>query len=355
MSIKVKQKLMEAKPRQHMSNREKVLKKKLIALLRDDGKGHHHAKYAERLELFDIQIVPLAVDDRYTASISFDEGIIRIGEGFLNDPATFFQLNVLLRHELAHNLLMHQIRMAYKIGEETFARTSLSRSLWALYNCIADDEISNRKYSVEDKAIIRNMILNGKEIHGLVTEDHRSGWTKMSVEEMYDQICMEIERVQSKLRSGWSLGDIYDSLDDSDEIGRRILDTYSYQDTLSDSIIPGDLTTFIENGCKHKSGLTFGGHFKEIADGIFAELNGSDISKDELNNLLKKIAKTSPIETLDLFDNKKVLLYTPEEKYVAAEVLKKFKSEFDAWRDKVVATLGDLNLDELADLMTLLS
>ena len=47
----------EAAPREVMTKREKALKKKLIALLRDDGKGHRHAKYAERLEDFIIKIV----------------------------------------------------------------------------------------------------------------------------------------------------------------------------------------------------------------------------------------------------------------------------------------------------------
>ncbi len=354
MSTKAEQALMEAKPRQRMSDREKKLKKKLIALLRDDGRGHHHAKYAERLELFDIQIVPLELDPTYTASISFNEGIIRIGEGFLTDPATFYQLNVLMRHELAHNLLMHQIRMTYKLGEEAFAHISFSKSLWALTNVITDDEISNRKYSVEDKSIVRNMILNGREIHGLVTEDHRESWINLSVEEMYDKVCEEIETIQAKLRSGKSFADLYDEIEDGDEVSLRILDTYKYQDTIGDSIIPGNLTKFIENGCVLDSKTRLYGSLKETAEGVFEELKDSDISGEELNNLLNTIAQTSPIEVLDLFDNKKVMLYTPEEKYVAIEVLKKFKSEFDTWRDKVLSTLGELDVDDLNELLDLL-
>jgi hypothetical protein len=196
-----KLKLFEAKPREFMSDLEKKLKRKLVNLLRDDGKGHHHAKYADRLELFDIQIVPLKVDPGFTAAISFDRGIIMIGEGFLTDPETFYQLNVLMRHELAHNLLMHQIRMAYKLGEPVYNHTSLSGTLHRLQNIIADDEISNRKYSEEDKSIVRNMILNGKEIGGLVTEDHRKDWINMSIEEMYDQLCEEIAVIHKKLKA----------------------------------------------------------------------------------------------------------------------------------------------------------
>ena len=68
-------KLTEASARHFMTDREKKLKKKLIDLLRDDGKGHRHAKYAERLKKFDINIVPLKAEPMFTAAISFDEGI----------------------------------------------------------------------------------------------------------------------------------------------------------------------------------------------------------------------------------------------------------------------------------------
>jgi hypothetical protein len=36
-----------------------------------------------------------------------------------------------------------------------------------------DDEISNKKYSAEDKSTMRNLMLNGQLIKCLVTEDHR--------------------------------------------------------------------------------------------------------------------------------------------------------------------------------------
>lgn len=353
MPTKINNELLEAKPREFMTDTEKRLKKKLIALLRDDGKGHKHAKYAERLEKFDIQIVPLSADPMFTAAISFDTGIIYIGEGFLTDQGTFYQLNVLLRHELAHNLLMHQIRMAYKLGEEAHAHISLSASLHSLTNTIADDEISNRKYSEEDKIIVRNMTLNGKLIGGLVTEDHRKDWVKMSIEEMYDQICKEIDEIQEELRLGLrTLRDIAKEKG-SDQITGRILQTYIYSDIDSDSIIPGKLETFIARGCKiGKNKLK--DEFVTVIKSIFTELDGKEIDEAQLKKLLNKVAKSSPIERLDLFDNKKVILYTPEEKYMAVETLKKFKSEYTEWYDKVLASLDELSDDELQELLDML-
>ena len=333
-------------------DREKILKKKLVNLLRDDGRGHHHAKYAERLEKFDIQIIPLSVDESFTAAISFDTGIIYIGEGFLNDPSTFYQLNVLLRHELAHNLLMHQVRMAYKIGEKAHLRMKLSSSIFKLYNIIADDEISNRKYNEEDKIVVRNMMLNGKLIGGLVTEDHRDSWKKLSIEEMYDRICDEIAEVNKKLLGGKSIKDV--AADASDDIiSNHILKAYIYSDTHSDSIIPGQLKTFIDKGCS-AGGKKWRAEFADIATQIYEKLKDSSIGDAELYDLLDKISKSSPIETVDLFDDEQVELYMPEEKLIAVEVLKKFKSEYAEWHDKVLGSLEDLSDEELQELLDML-
>lgn len=342
--------LFEAK-REFMSDEEKRLKKKLIALLRDDGKGHHHAKYADRLEKFDIQIVPLKADPKHTASISFVKGIITIGEGFLTDPATFYQLNVLLRHELAHNLLMHQVRLAYKLGEDKHMHMALSQSLHQLHNIIADDEISNRKYSEEDKIIVRNMTLNGREIGGLVTEDHRKDWINMSIEEMYDKICAEIAEIHEQLLSGRSISDIARERDDV--IGSSIIDTYIYLDLTSASFIPGTLKAFVENGGKLGKGKLRSDFF-EIITKVFEELDGKDMTDSEVKKLLKKVADSLPTEPLDLFDNKKVILYTPEEKYIAVETLKKYKSEYTEWFDKVISSLDELSDEEIKELVDML-
>lgn len=153
---------------------ERTLKSKLIKLLRTNG----HNKFADRLNKFSLKIVALE-DEPRTAAISFDTGTIFINEGFLSDPKTFKQLDVLMRHELAHNLMMHQIRMAHelekKYGNEMGKSLSKSVSLHQLLNIIMDDEISNTRYTAEDKKTVQNMVLNGKVIGGLVTELHRPG------------------------------------------------------------------------------------------------------------------------------------------------------------------------------------
>jgi hypothetical protein len=60
----------EAEKKEFMTKREEALKKRLIALLRDDGKGHRHAKFADRLKDFIVKIVDSKEDPEMTAAIS---------------------------------------------------------------------------------------------------------------------------------------------------------------------------------------------------------------------------------------------------------------------------------------------
>jgi hypothetical protein len=112
-----------------------------------------------------------------TAAVNFEEVTIYISEGFLTDPDTFYQLNVLMRHELAHYLMQHQIRMLDKLiskyGKDEGTRMSMSIAIHKLLNIIEDFEISNKRYTEADKIIVKNMTLNFEVIGGLVTEEIR--------------------------------------------------------------------------------------------------------------------------------------------------------------------------------------
>lgn len=155
------------------TEQERRLKNRLIKLLRKNG----HNKFADRLENFSVKITALNDPKYKTAAISFDQGIIYINEGFLTDTRTFNQLDMLMRHELAHNLMMHQIRMTnyfeQKYGKEMGNSLINSVSVNDLLNIIMDDEISNTRYTAKDKELVRNLRWNNEIISGLVTEDHR--------------------------------------------------------------------------------------------------------------------------------------------------------------------------------------
>jgi hypothetical protein len=248
---------------------------------------------------------------------------------------------------------MHQVRMAYHLGEKNYGHVKFSQSLARLHNIIADDEISNRKYSAEDKIIVRNMTLNGRVIGGLVTEDHRKDWISMTIEEMYDNLADEIAKIQDELLAGRSMTDLAAEKAD-DFISKEILDTYIYVDIDSESDIEGiTLKDFIKSGCRTEEGQ-WAKSYRDIAEVIYKELDGVTLNDTEVRKMLLKVAKSSPVEQIDLFNNGAVELHTPEEKYVAVEVLKKYKSEYAEWHDKVISALDELSDAEIRELMDLL-
>lgn len=52
--------------------------------------------------------------------------------------------------------------------------------------------------------------------------------------------------------------------------------------------------------------------------------------------MLKQIAATTIDRPITLFSgNNSITLYTPEEKYIAEEVLKKYRTEYHEWYEKV--------------------
>ena len=79
--------------------------------------------------------------------------------------------------------------------QHTFQRSSLH----GILNIIEDFEISNTRYTDTDKEIMRNIILNGKEIHCLVTEDHNDDWADMTLEEMFNALTQELEDIKALL------------------------------------------------------------------------------------------------------------------------------------------------------------
>lgn len=357
-----------------MTDRERKTKKALCQLLVDRG----HRKYAERFWKLDFNIVDSQKHPDFTAAISFDEATVFISDGFLGSGQGIFnQLDVLLRHELAHNLMMHQIRLMYvfkKLHEddpdEAYEHIRYSSSLHEILNWIEDFEISNKRYTAEDKKIVRTMQLNGRVIGGLVTEDHRA-WDKMTLEAMYDEISKELIKINSEVRSDpywkpvkdgawWE----YDALKDK---GSKLIKAYS--DYMSPSSIKAPMDIFI----KSKSFKAWAPLFQKTVLAIYENVRDnanleSDQDKQKLMDLVKSISTTGPQEKFALTSpfTSEVLctLYTPEDKMLACDVLKnlsgsinydptKFKikkkdnsQEYkDAW-NKVIKNLDKKQFDD---------
>jgi hypothetical protein len=358
--------------RHFMTDRERRVKKALCQLLIDKG----HRKYAERFWKLDFNIIDSKKHPDFTAAISFDEATVFISDGFLGSgQGIFSQLDVLLRHELAHNLMMHQIRLMYvfkklhaKDPDEAYEHIRCSSSLHDILNCIEDFEISNKRYTSTDKKIVRAIQLNGRVIGGLVTEDLRDSWQNMSLETMYDELSKELIQINSAIRSDPDWKPIKDgTYSDIDLVKMKSAEIIAkYSDYLRPSGIRAPLDVFM----KSKTFNTWAPIFKRLVTSLYDGLKDltADSDKQKLLEIVEAISLTSPQETYDIAHPSTgeliCTLYTPEDKMLAVDVLKnlggninynplKFnikkktnsKEYKDAW-NKVIKTLDSSKFDD---------
>jgi vacuolar-type H+-ATPase subunit E/Vma4 len=358
--------------RHFMTDRERQVKKALCQLLINKG----HRKYAERFWKLDFNIIDSTRHPDFTAAISFDDATVFISDGFLGSGEGIFnQLDVLLRHELAHNLMMHQIRLMYVFKklhahdpDEAYEHIKCSASLHRLLNIIEDFEISNKRYTSADKKIVRTMMLNGRVIGGLVTEDHRGSWMNMSLEAMYDELSKELIQINSDIRSdpNWKpiKAGTYNQVDMIKAEGAGLLTAYT--DVMKPSRIKAPIDIFIKSQAFNKYAEIYKKLVKKLYDAL-KDLT-SDADKQKLFKLVEAIALTGPQEEFavqhPLTGEVICILYTPEDKMLASDVLKnlsgninynplKFKvkrqqnsQEYkDAW-NKVIKTLDSKRFDD---------
>ena len=359
--------------RHFMTDRERKTKKALCQLLINKG----HRKYAERFWKFDFNIIDSKKHPDFTAAISFDEATVFISDGFLgSNEAVFNQLDVLLRHELAHNLMMHQIRMMHVFKrlhkndpDEAYEHIRYSASLHEILNIIEDFEISNKRYTDADKKIVKAMTLNGRVISGLITEEHRTNWANMPLESMYNELSNELIAINSAIRSDpdWQPTTNGRSWGDVDQIkfeGAKII--ASYNNIMKPSGIRAPIDVFI----KSKIFSRYADIYKKLITAVYEAFKDfeTDADKQSLLDIVKSIAATSPQETFDIIHPKTaevvLTLYTPEDKTLASEVLKNLGGNInydplkfnikkktnsqeykDAW-NKVVATLDKKKFDD---------
>jgi hypothetical protein len=359
--------------RHFMTDRERKVKKALCQLLINKG----HRKYAERFWKFDFNIIDSKKHPDFTAAISFDEATVFISDGFLGtSEAIFNQLDVLLRHELAHNLMMHQIRLMHVFKrlhkndpDEAYEHISYSASLHHILNIIEDFEISNKRYTDADKKIVKAMMLNGRVIGGLITEEHRANWANMPLETMYSELSNELIAINSAIRSDpdWQPTKNGRSWGEIDQIkfeGAKVISSYS--NVMKPSGIRAPIDVFIKSKAFNK----FADIYKKLITTLYEAFKDFETTQEQqqLLDIVKAIADTGPQETFDIINPRTgeivVTLYTPEDKMLANEVLKNIGGNInydplkfnikrktnsqeykDAW-NKVVTTLDKKQFDD---------
>lgn len=160
-------------------------------LLDPDGTGHGYRTYAMLFWELDFH---LTADPSVVGFMDPKTGTITVNRNLDED-----QISVVIRHEILHGFMQHERRLLQNLAQkrgldfDTLSDMDLSELKAFLYknddfNIAADYEISNQGYTEEDKDTIRNLILNGETVSGLVTEDQHPDWVDLSVEEMYDKL-----------------------------------------------------------------------------------------------------------------------------------------------------------------------
>lgn len=164
-----------------MTKREQQAKSQVMSILGKQG----YPTYAELLSLFDMH---LTKDPNVVAYMVPNKAIIVINEGL-----DIEQVSTIVRHEILHEYLSHQLRMERHLNGKPGNHTQA--------NIAGDYEISNRGYTEQDKRIARSIMLNGKVLSGLVTEDQHPDWVDLSFEEMYDRLASDMSQEEQEMSS----------------------------------------------------------------------------------------------------------------------------------------------------------
>ena len=360
-----------------MTREEEALKFEICKLLLKKG----HRKYAERLSdrNLSLNLVDSSKKPDFIAAISFEDAIIYISDAFLEarkkqEHRIFDQLDTIMRHELAHNLMMHQIRMMYVFKtqfandnpDEAYEQVKYSMNLHKLLNWLEDFEISNERYTIADKEIARNIEINGKVLHGLVTEDHRD-WVDDSLEVMYKKFAAEVENINNKIRNDPSWQPLTDkgSFDSLSYESALMISSYYDPESYSNLNAYGISLADIENDTG--AFKEFPSVAKRIAKSFYSAFKDFKDDLDKVNkikDILKQIAASKPDEKVTIkhpdTGAQVGVLYTADFKALVSDILKKIiekpiklsQDYVDAWT-KVMEVVGPMGLSN-SDLDTIL-
>lgn len=181
-----------------MTQLEKRAKRLIRRILNEGG----YPTYANIFNEFDLN---LTSDPSVVGYMRPGKGLIVVNKGL--DES---QISVIVRHEILHEYLNHTTRLLRKLGAKSdnindyfdgvdgLSIKDLENMGYDSYrgNVAGDLEISNLGYTEEDKATVRAIKLNGKELSGLVTEDDHPEWVTYSLEELYDALEAEKKKIQ---------------------------------------------------------------------------------------------------------------------------------------------------------------
>lgn len=196
-----------------MTNEEKFAKQLIMTRLSEQG----YPTYAKLLNEFDLN---LTENPNVVAFMEPATGRIVVNRGLEET-----QVSVIIRHEILHAFLKHELRLLQKLARDrgidydSLVDTELDELTSELkdvlysnddFNIAADYEISNLGYTDADKDAVRQININGQILSGLVTEDEHPDWIDYSVEDMYQELTRLRKKDQGKLDDSTHFGNLID-------------------------------------------------------------------------------------------------------------------------------------------------
>lgn len=196
-----------------MTREEKFAKQLIMTLLSEQG----YPTYAKLLNEFDLN---LTENPAVVAFMEPAKGRIVVNRGLEET-----QVSVIIRHEILHSYLKHELRLLQKLARDRNIdydsltdieldelNTELKNILYSNddFNIAADYEISNLGYTDADKDAVRQINLNGQILSGLVTEDEHPDWVDYSVEDMYQELQQIRKKEQNNIDDSVHFGQLID-------------------------------------------------------------------------------------------------------------------------------------------------
>ena len=196
-----------------MTKEEKFAKQLIMTLLSEQG----YPTYAKLLNEFDLN---LTENPAVVAFMEPAKGRIVVNRGLEET-----QVSVIIRHEILHSYLKHELRLLQKLARDRnidydsladIELDELDKELKNIlysnddFNIAADYEISNLGYTDADKDAVRQINLNGQILSGLVTEDEHPDWVDYSVEDMYQELSQLRKKEQNNIDDSVHFGQLID-------------------------------------------------------------------------------------------------------------------------------------------------
>ena len=145
-----------------MTKKELIFKNNILKYLSEQG----FPKFADYMRLYHFNFVTSEeAGQRFVAAMIPNQGVILI-----NPKVDAEALSMLLRHEAAHQIFMHNEHMLAKLKK--LGINTPSQLAHELANIAGDYDISNHIYDADDKYIAKHIRIEGEleDFAGLVTE-----------------------------------------------------------------------------------------------------------------------------------------------------------------------------------------